>query len=264
MAAAGRKGHLAVVDMKNMNLVKEIQVRETVCDVVFLRNEHFFAAAWKKNRFLLASINQFGQLHYQDVTMGEMVGNFRTGFGRTDVMQVNSYNGVVAMGHSGGTVTMWKPTTSAALVKMLCHPGPVSAWAFHPTGHLMATSGKEKKIKIWDLRKFEVLQSIPGHAKCEPNFDSWVAIPFEKTEQRREKEVVRSLLDKLPPETIMLNPSKIGTVRPATVRPAWKKEKPTKHEREANMKATIGDVKYIAMKKKTKGRNKSSKVEKKK
>lgn len=26
MAAAGRKGHLAVVDMKNMNLIKEIQV----------------------------------------------------------------------------------------------------------------------------------------------------------------------------------------------------------------------------------------------
>ncbi|KAK0576368.1 hypothetical protein LWI29_016256 [Acer saccharum] len=358
MAAAGRKGHLAVVDMKNMNLVKEIQVRETVRDVVFLHNEHFFAAAQKKypyiynregielhclkehgavlrlqflrNHFLLASINKFGQLHYQDVTMGEMVGNFRTGFGRTDVMQVNPYNGVVALGHSGGTVTMWKPTTSAPLVKMLCHPGPVSALAFHPNGHLMATSGKEKKIKIWDLRKFEVLQSIPGHAKCldfsqkgllavgngsfvqilgdlsgsenysrymghpmakgyqigkvqfrpyedvlgighstgwssilipgsgEPNFDSWVANPFETTKQRREKEV-RSLLDKLPPETIMLNPSKIGTVRPAR-----KKEKPTKQEREADMEAAIEDVKGIAMKKKTKGRNKSSKVAKKK
>jgi U3 small nucleolar RNA-associated protein 7 len=26
MAAAGRKGHLAVVDMKNMSLIKEMQV----------------------------------------------------------------------------------------------------------------------------------------------------------------------------------------------------------------------------------------------
>ncbi|GMH13235.1 hypothetical protein Nepgr_015076 [Nepenthes gracilis] len=48
MAVAGRKGHLAVVDMINMNLIKELQVRETVRDVVFLHNEMFFAAAQKK------------------------------------------------------------------------------------------------------------------------------------------------------------------------------------------------------------------------
>ncbi|XVF71202.1 hypothetical protein PTKIN_Ptkin12aG0017100 [Pterospermum kingtungense] len=357
MAVAGRKGHLAIVDMKTLNLIKEIQVRETVRDVVFLHNELFFAAAQKKypyiynrdgtelhclkehgavlrlqflkNHFLLASINKFGQLHYQDVTMGEMVGNFRTGFGRTDVMQVNPFNGVVALGHSSGTVTMWKPTTAAPLVKMLCHQGAVSSLAFHPNGHLMATSGREKKIKIWDLRKFEVIQTLPGHAKTlnfsqkgllaaatgsfvqvlsdfsgsqnysrymthsmakgyqvgkvlfrpyedvlgighsmgwssilipgsgEPNFDSWVANPFETSKQRREKEV-HSLLDKLPPETIMLDPTKVGTVRAAR-----KKEKPTKEGREAEMEAAVESAKDTEFKKKTKGRNKPSKIAKK-
>lgn len=358
MAAAGRKGHLAIVDMKNLSLIKEIQVRETVRDVVFLHNELFFAAAQKKypyiynregielhclkehgavlklqflkNHFLLASINKSSQLHYQDVTTGLMVGNFRTGLGRTDVMQVNPFNGVVALGHSGGTVTMWKPTTSAPLVKMLCHRGPISALAFHPNGHIMATSGKERKIKIWDLRKFEVLQTLPGHANTldfsqkgllaaatgsfvqisgnfsesqsysrymthsmakgyqinkllfrpyedvlgiahsmgwssilipgsgEPNFDSWVANPFETSKQRREKEV-RSLLDKLPPETIMLDPSKIGTVKPPS-----RKQKPTKQERESEMEAAVAAVKDMPMKKKTKGRSKPSKSAKKK
>ncbi|KAK9283572.1 hypothetical protein L1049_011820 [Liquidambar formosana] len=358
MAVAGRKGHLAVIDMKNMGLIKEFQVRETVRDVVFLHNELFFAAAQKKylyiynrdgtelhclkehgaahrlqflkNHFLLASINKFGQLHYQDVTMGEMVGNYRTGLGRTDVMQVNPFNSVVALGHSGGTVTMWKPTSSAPLVKMLCHHGPISALAFHPNGHLMATAGMERKIKLWDLRKFEVLQTLPGHAKTldfsqkgllaggtgsfvqilgdfsgtqdysrymghsmvkgyqirkvlfrpyedvlgighsmgwssilipgsgEPNFDSWVANPFETSKQRREKEV-RSLLDKLPPETIMLDPTKIGNVRPAR-----KKEKLTKEEKEAEMEAAIAAVKSNPLKKKTKGKNKPSKRVKKK
>ncbi|XP_056162237.1 probable U3 small nucleolar RNA-associated protein 7 isoform X3 [Syzygium oleosum] len=337
---------------------KAEKVRETVRDVIFLHNELFFAAAQKKypyiysrdgielhclkehgavlklqflkNHFLLASINKFGQLHYQDVTMGGMVGNFRTGLGRTDVMQVNPFNGVVALGHSGGTVTMWKPTTSAPLVKMLCHRGPVSALAFHPNGHIMATSGKERKIKIWDLRKFEVLQTLPGHANTldfsqkgllaaatgsfvqmsgnfsesqsysrymthsmakgyqikkllfrpyedvlgiahsmgwssilipgsgEPNFDSWVANPFETSKQRREKEV-RSLLDKLPPETIMLDPSKIGTVKPPS-----RKQKPTKQERESEMEAAVAAVKDMPMKKKTKGRSKPSKNAKKK
>ncbi|XP_059439109.1 probable U3 small nucleolar RNA-associated protein 7 [Corylus avellana] len=359
MAVAGRKGHLAVVDVKNLAVRKEFQVRETVRDVVFLHHQLFFAAAQKKytyiyrpegvevhclkehgavlrlqylkNHFLLASINNYGQLHYEDVSMGAMVNNIRTGLGRTDVMRVNPYNGVVALGHSGGTVTMWKPTSSAPLVKMLCHHGPVSALAFHPSGHLMATAGKDKKIKLWDLRKFEVLQTFPGHAKTldfsqkgllacgtssfvqilsdlsesrnyskymahsmvkgyqinnvlfrpyedvlgighsmgwssilipgsgEPNFDSWVANPFETNKQRGEKEV-HLLLDKLPPETIMLDPSKIGTVKPAR-----KREKPTKKEREAEMEATLEDVKSnITLKKKTKGRNKPSKRAKKK
>ncbi|PRQ56473.1 hypothetical protein RchiOBHm_Chr1g0336801 [Rosa chinensis] len=34
---------------------------------------------------LLASINEYGQLHFQDVTDGRMIGSYRTGFGRTDV-----------------------------------------------------------------------------------------------------------------------------------------------------------------------------------
>ncbi|XP_052209532.1 probable U3 small nucleolar RNA-associated protein 7 [Diospyros lotus] len=359
MALAGRKGHLAIIDMNNLSLIKEFHVRETVRDVVFLHNEQFFAAAQKKypyiynrdgielhclkehgailklqflkNHFLLASINKFGQLHYQDVTTGEMVGNYRTGQGRSDVMQVNPFNGVVALGHSTGTVSMWKPTSSAPLIKMLCHHGPVSALAFQSNGHLMATAGMDKKIKLWDLRKYEVLQAIPGHAKTldfsqkgllatatgsfvriladfsgsqnysrymthsmvkgyqvrklsfrpyedvlgighsmgwssilvpgsgEPNYDTWVANPFETPKQRREKEV-HSLLDKLPPETIMLDPGKIGAVRPAR-----KKEKPNKQEREAEMEAAIEAAKKsVGLKNKTKGRNKPSKMAKKK
>ncbi|KAF7820215.1 putative U3 small nucleolar RNA-associated protein 7 [Senna tora] len=357
MAVGGRKGHIGIVDMMQLSIIREFQVRETVRDVAFLHNEMFFAAAQKKypyiynrdgtelhclkehgavlrlqflkNHFLLASINKFGQLHYQDVTTGSMAGNYRTGLGRTSVMQVNPFNGVIGLGHSGGTVTMWKPTSSAPLVKMLCHHGPLSALAFHSNGNLMATAGKDKKVKLWDLRKFEVLQTFPGHANTldfsqkgllacgtgsfvqvlgdlsgshnysrymthsmakgyqigkltfrpyedvlaighsmgfssilipgsgEPNFDSWVANPFETSKQRREKEV-RSLLDKLPPETIMLDPSKIGTVKPT------KREKPTQKERETEVDAAIEAVKDKKMKKKTKGRNKPGKMMKKK
>lgn len=283
-----------------------------------------------RNHLLLASINKSGQLHYQDVTTGEMVANYRTGAGRTDVMQVNPYNGVTSLGQSNGTVSMWKPTSVNPLVKMLCHHGPLSAMAFHPNGHLMATSGRDKKIKIWDLRKYEVLQTLSGHAKTlnfsqkgllaagtgsfvqvlgdfsgsqkysrymthpmakgyqigklmfrpyedvlaighsmgwssilipgsgEPNFDSWVANPYETSKQRREKEV-RILLDKLPPETIMLNPTKVGTVREAR-----KKEKPSQKEQQEELEATVEAIKATDIKKKTKGRNKPSKRTKKK
>jgi len=50
---------------------------------------------------------------------------------------------------------------------------------------------------------------VPGSG--EPNFDSYEANPYEGRTQRREGEVV-SLLEKLPPETILLDPSNINTV----------------------------------------------------
>ncbi|KAI5009532.1 hypothetical protein ZWY2020_011669 [Hordeum vulgare] len=96
MIVGGRKGHIGMMDMLSMDLIKEFQVRETVRDVAFLHNEQLFAVAQKKypyiyNRhgteihclkehgkalklqfldkhFLLASINSFGQLHYQDMS----------------------------------------------------------------------------------------------------------------------------------------------------------------------------------------------------
>ena len=45
MAVVGCHGHLAIVDMKTLNLIKKIQVRETACDVVYLHNKLFCLAA---------------------------------------------------------------------------------------------------------------------------------------------------------------------------------------------------------------------------
>lgn len=50
---------------------------------------------------------------------------------------------------------------------------------------------------------------VPGAG--EPNFDSWVADPYQSKRARREQEV-RQLLDKLKPEMIVLDPSTIGQV----------------------------------------------------
>lgn len=283
-----------------------------------------------KNHFLLVSINKHGQLRYNDTSTGDAVGYHRTHLGRCDVMEENPFNSVIGLGHSCGKVTMWKPTSGTPLIKMLCHHGPVTAMAFHSRGHLMATAGMDRKIKLWDLRKFEVLRSFTGHAKSldfsqkgllasgygsrvliwrdslgdqnyslymshsmvkgyqvgkvvfqpyedvlglghsmgissilvpgsgEPNFDTWVANPYETSRQRREKEV-HELLDKLPPESIELDPTKIGRFRPAR-----KREKPSGKERELEMEAAIAAAKSIPLKKKTKGRNKPSKREKKK
>lgn len=95
---------------------------------------------------ILASINNSGKLRYQDVTMGEMVGNYRTGFGHTDVIQVSPYNGIVALGHSLGIISMWKPTSSAPLLKRPCHRGPSRQW--HSTRMAILWPELEKRRKL--------------------------------------------------------------------------------------------------------------------
>lgn len=59
---------------------------------------------------------------------------------------------------------------------------------------------------------------VPGAG--EPNFDSFVANPYQARKERQEQEVVQ-LLDKLQPDTIMLDPEQIGKVRETSTMTAW-------------------------------------------
>lgn len=50
---------------------------------------------------------------------------------------------------------------------------------------------------------------VPGSG--EANYDTFVADPFETTKVKNEREVAQ-LLEKLPPDMIMLDPTKVGKV----------------------------------------------------
>ncbi|CEI98184.1 Putative Translation initiation factor 5B [Rhizopus microsporus] len=63
---------------------------------------------------------------------------------------------------------MWSPTMVQPLVKMLCHRGPVRAVAIDKGGYYMATAGVDGQLKIWDIRKYGVVQEYftPRTASC--------------------------------------------------------------------------------------------------
>merc|ERR1712048_977527 len=94
---------------------------------------------------------------------------------------------------------------------------------------------------------------IPGAGYA--NFDSFEANPFESKKQRREREV-RTLLEKLQPDTIMLDPNKIGNVDKAVVaKYQAEAEKQRKEEEKAQKKK---------LKKKMRGANKAGARQKRK
>jgi U3 small nucleolar RNA-associated protein 7 len=94
-------------------------------------------------------------LKYQDTSTGSLVAELPTHLGECKAMAQNPYNAVINLGHSNGTVTLWAPTMSQPLVKMLCHQGPVQAIAIDRGGYYMATAGLDGQMKVWDIRTYQ-------------------------------------------------------------------------------------------------------------
>ena len=190
----GNKGHLAVIDGQSNALLSEIHVRETVRDVSFLHDFTMYAVAQRKYvyiydqngmelhclrhhieptrieflpfHFLMVSTGRTGFIKWQDTSTGQLVAETRTKLGKCQVLRQNPFNACVSAGHTNGTVTMWSPSMPSALVKMLCHRGPVLSVAHDSTGKYMVTTGLDKQMKVWDIRTYRPLHnyftSTPG------------------------------------------------------------------------------------------------------
>ncbi|RYP24583.1 hypothetical protein DL767_008583 [Monosporascus sp. MG133] len=192
--------------------------------------------------YLLATLGLSGYLKYQDVSTGQLVSEIPTKQGPPVSLAQNPYNAVLHCGHQNGTVTLWSPTSQEPLVKLLAHKGPVRSIAVDREGRYMVSAGQERKMAVAEQEKVQSpymnwggegkrvervrwcpyedllgvshdsgFSSIIVPGAGEANFDALEVNPFETTKQRQETEV-KSLLNKLQPEMIALDPNFIGTL----------------------------------------------------
>ncbi|KAL0026553.1 hypothetical protein WJX77_006409 [Trebouxia sp. C0004] len=292
MLIGGKKGHLGLMDWQSGRTFCEVQVKETVRDVKLLHNEQFFAAAQKKYvymydkrglevhclkahtdvrrleflpyHFLLGSVGDLGVLRFQDTSTGQIIAQHRTKMGPCDVLRHNPYSAVSLLGHAQGVVTMWTPNMTSPVVKMLAHRGPVLSVAADSTGHSMGG-----QLRDFHFCPYEDVVAV-GHTggvstmlvpgSGEPNFDSYVADPYQRARARQEQEV-HQLMDKLQPDMIVLDPTTIGQIRKEPKEVQLERQQQTA---EANAAQRKEQQEKNDAKKRMKGKNKPSKKHKKK
>ncbi|XP_009078411.1 PREDICTED: WD repeat-containing protein 46, partial [Acanthisitta chloris] len=186
LALGGRRGHLVAMEWHTKKLLCEINVLESLTDLAWLHTESLLAVAQRRwlhvydsqgleihvlksfprvlrlqflpYHFLLVAANESGFLQYLDISVGKEVATINTRGGRLAVMAQNPTNAVIHLGHSNGTVSLWTPNVPEPVVRLLAHRGCVRALSVDHSGRLMATSGLDRKVKIWDLRNLEILQ----------------------------------------------------------------------------------------------------------
>jgi len=162
-----------------------------------------------------------------------------------------SQRGILGIGH-GCHTTFWSPealkvkVTSPYMGHALPGCGPVETLRFRPF---------EDVCGIGHQKGFSSIV-IPGSG--EPNLDTmeYNTNPFQDSKQRREAEV-RSLLDKLKPEMIALDPDTVGTVEESNKHARLERVRDMAEEANARKEAE-GQVKKKE-KKKMRGRSKIQK-----
>lgn len=71
------------------------------------------------------------------------------------------------------TVKIWNLLTGKVEIT-LPHKDLVTSFAFNYNGTLLATSCRDKRLRIWDIRKGEILSEGPGHTGAKPSRIIWL------------------------------------------------------------------------------------------
>lgn len=75
----------------------------------------------------------------------------------------NPYNAIVHAGHQNGTVTLWSPSSTEPVVKLLAHRGPVRSLAIDREGRYMVSTGQDQRMAVWDIRMFKEVNNYHLH-----------------------------------------------------------------------------------------------------
>ncbi|ORX72633.1 BING4CT-domain-containing protein [Linderina pennispora] len=199
------------------------------------RTGTYMATSGQDGRLKIWDIRNFKQLHEYKTTRPAH---------SLDISQ----QGLLAAGY-GANVTIWKDALADKVKKPYMQRTvggtSISDVMFVPYDDVLGY-GTDKGISSI---------VIPGSG--EPNFDAYVANPFQTKKQRQEAEV-KSLLDKLAPDTIQLDPNFIGRLDPRTA-VQRQREAVARQQQEYTENKASGQYLDNTVRNRTRGRNSTAK-----
>lgn len=189
LLSTGEKGHISLIDVQNYDTLCELEVEETVrCNTV-LHNYKLFAVSQKKYmyiydntgmeincikdilytyqmqflpyHFLLVSIGEFGELVYQDISLGTVVTRKKTKRGPCHIMKQNKKNAIIYLGHKNGHVSLWTPNVDKPVCDIFCSYTPISAIGVYD--NYLITASLDATYKLWDIRNQKYVHSFKAH-----------------------------------------------------------------------------------------------------
>ncbi|CRH02982.1 nucleolar rRNA processing protein, putative [Plasmodium relictum] len=189
LLATGEKGHISLIDTQNLESLCEFEVDETIRCNTILHNHKLFAVGQKKYiyiydntgleincikdilytykmeflpyHFLLVSIGEFGELVYQDISVGNIVTRKKTKKGSCSIMKQNKNDAIIYLGHKNGHVTLWSPNVDKSVCDIFCHYTPISSIGV--SDNYLITASVDCTYKLWDMRKLQFIKSYRAH-----------------------------------------------------------------------------------------------------
>ncbi|VEL36156.1 unnamed protein product [Protopolystoma xenopodis] len=181
LAFCGKSGHIGAFDWMTKKPLFEAKIGEECSDIKFLHQETMIAVAQhsytyiydnqglelhclkrlnciKKlefliHHFILVAGSANGFLYYLDASIGEIVASYPTHLGSLNVLKQVPSSGVITTGHPSGCICFWTPSVAKSPVaKIFAHSAPVKALAADGIGNYLASSGGDRKLRLWDLR----------------------------------------------------------------------------------------------------------------
>lgn len=140
---------------------KNLYISSTSKDFTLLHDiqeaRNAFAVTFLHKFFNVVSVTRNNRLVYIDVTNGKINANFYTKHPPTSMCQ-NKSNGVIALGHDNGQISLWTPNQNEAVVQLYRHPSRVNAVDIDLAGNYLAAGHGDGNLQIWDLRSMKRIQ----------------------------------------------------------------------------------------------------------
>jgi WD40 repeat protein len=121
-----------------------------------------------RSRRLLATGSDNGAISIWNLTTGKCTNSTSGTTPRALCLATNPSNAIVATGQDNGVLHLWnfaalQSPHSPPEIAITAHLGTVSLLAFSPNGKLVASSGSDRMVKIWDAATGTNLHEFSGY-----------------------------------------------------------------------------------------------------